>query len=254
MRVQEAQHALPGVRRYAETMADGLGTELLWAPGSAEAERRDGGHRALVLCTAEHGFVGAFTERIFAAAERLQDRDVQLFILGRAAALAHQRGWDVAWTHPIPTRPDGVPETIERLITALYRALAAGALTRVEVISARHLQGQAMAIERRLLFPVEPTPFATKGARPSPLHNLRAELLLEKLLADYVFARLTEAAIESVASENAARFAAMDSAHANVSRKLDELRNDARQARREEITTELLDLVTGAEALSGSAP
>jgi len=41
----------------------------------------------------------------------------------------------------------------------------------------------------------------------------------------------------------------MDSAHENVSRKLEELRQDARQARQDEITTELLDLVTGAEAL-----
>lgn len=82
-----------------------------------------------------------------------------------------------------------------------------------------------------------------------PLHNLPAEALLEKLIADYVFALLTEAAFEALASENAARFAAMASAHDNVSQKLDQLRQDARQARQEEITTELLDLVTGAEAL-----
>jgi F-type H+-transporting ATPase subunit gamma len=64
---------------------------------------------------------------------------------------------------------------------------------------------------------------------------------------------LTEAAVESLASENAARFAAMASAHDNVSKKLEELRQDARQARQTEITTELLDLVAGAEALhSGS--
>jgi F-type H+-transporting ATPase subunit gamma len=36
-----------------------------------------------------------------------------------------------------------------------------------------------------------------------------------------------------------------------VSKKLEELRQDARQARQEEITTELLDLMTGAEAING---
>lgn len=50
------------------------------------------------------------------------------------------------------------------------------------------------------------------------------------------------------ASENAAWFAAMQSAHDNVAKKVEELRQDARQARQNEITTELLDLATGVEA------
>jgi F-type H+-transporting ATPase subunit gamma len=76
--------------------------------------------------------------------------------------------------------------------------------------------------------------------------------MLEKLIDDYIFGLLAEAAIEALASENAARFAAMDSAHDNVSKKLEELRQEARQARQDEITTELLDLVTGAQALHGT--
>jgi len=44
----------------------------------------------------------------------------------------------------------------------------------------------------------------------------------------------------------------MDSARENVSKKLEQMRQDARQARQDEITTELLDLVTGAEALQGA--
>ena len=87
-----------------------------------------------------------------------------------------------------------------------------------------------------------------------PLHNLPAEVLLERLIADYVFALMTEAAVESLASENAARFAAMGSAHDNVSKKLEQLRQDARQARQSEITTELLDLMTGAEAQHDADP
>ncbi len=69
-------------------------------------------------------------------------------------------------------------------------------------------------------------------------------------MAEYVSAPLTEAAVESIASENAARFSAMESAHDNVAKKLDQLRREASQARQSEITTEMLDLVTGAEALT----
>jgi len=72
--------------------------------------------------------------------------------------------------------------------------------------------------------------------------------LLEKLSEDYLQALLTEVLVEAVASENSARFAAMESAHDNVTKKLEQLQQDANLVRQDEITTELLDLVTGAEA------
>ena len=121
-------------------------------------------------------------------------------------------------------------------------------VTRAEVVFARYRQGGPAAIERRLLFPLDLARLQPREARLPPLHNLPPEALLEKLVAEYVFALLTEAAVESLASENAARFAAMEAAHDNVTKKLDQLRQDGRQARQSEITTELIELVTGAEA------
>jgi len=255
MRVQEAHRSLPGIRRYAETMAAAIGAALLLVPEGTPAARSARGRRALILCTAEHGFVGAFNERILTAAEAVLDPNDALFVLGsRGAALAQEHGRPVLWAHPMATRPESVLETIRRLTAELYRAVADGNVTRVEVIFARHRQGSPLEIERRLLFPVDRTSFALTPPQLPPLHNLPAAVLLEKLIADYVFALLTEAAVESLASENAARFAAMGSAHDSVSKKLDQLRQDARQARQSEITTELLDLVTGAEAQHGADP
>jgi F-type H+-transporting ATPase subunit gamma len=252
MRVQEAQGALSGIRRYAETMAAAIGATLLLLPESGAVSRTATARRALVLCTAEHGFVGGFNERILDAAEKLASDDA-LFVLGsRGAAAARERGWPLMWIYPMATRPEGVPETIRHLTAELYGWIARGDLARIEVMFPRHRQGTGTTIERKLLFPVDLTLFALARPRLPPLHNLPPGTLLEKLIADYVFGLLTEAAIEALASENAARFAAMDSAHENVSKKLEELRQDARQAHQDEITTELLDLVTGAEALQGA--
>jgi F0F1-type ATP synthase gamma subunit len=86
--------------------------------------------------------------------------------------------------------------------------------------------------------------------RQPPLHNLGAARLLERLMAEYVFALLTEAVVESIGSENAARLAAMEAAHDSVEKKLGELHLAAREARQGEITAELLDLIAGAEALT----
>lgn len=255
MRVHEAQRALPGIRRYAESVAAAIGGALLLMPPPSETLVA-GGRRALVLCAAEHGFVGGFNERLVEAAEAMLEDDDLFFVLGsRGAALALERGRPASWTRPMATRLASAPETVNGLTTELYTRIARGEVSRVEVVFGRYRQGAAPMIERRLLLPLDVASLALKQPSQAPLHNLAPRPLLEKLMAEYVFALLTEAGVELISSENAARFAAMELAHDNVTRKLSQLRQSARQARQTEITTELLDLITGAEALtSGRAP
>ncbi len=253
MRVQEAQRALPGIRQYADSMAEAIGAALMLVARQEPAARIGQGIRALILCAAEHGFVAGFNERLVEAAEaELKPHDL-LFVLGsRGAALALERGRQAAWARPMATRLNGVPDTVNQLTKELFARVARGQISRVEVLFSRYRQGGPSAIERRLLLPLDTASIAASGPRQAPLHNLEPGALFEKLAAEYVFALLTEAAVESIASENAARFAAMEAACDNVSKKLEQLQQDSRQARQTEITTELLDLITGVKALSGA--
>jgi len=254
MRVQESQHALPGIRSYADSMATAIGSALLLMPQPVTEAHQRRGRCAAILCMAEHGFVGGFNERMLEAAEATLNASDMLFVLGsRGAVLAYERGREIAWTRPMATRLAGAPDAVNSLTNELYARIARGEIARVEVMFARYRQGAASMIEHRLLLPLDTASLAAKSARQVPLHNLAPRPLLEELIADYVFALLTEAAVESIASENAARFAAMESAHDNVSKKLAGLQENARQARQTEITSELLDLMTGAEALRASA-
>jgi F-type H+-transporting ATPase subunit gamma len=250
MRLQEAQRALPGIRSYADSMAAAVSGALLLLPEPMPETYGHRGHRALVLCSAEHGFVGGFNERLIEAAEAVLRPSDLLFVLGsRGAALAFERGRKVVWTRPMAARLAGAPDAINRLTSELYRRIIRSEISRVEVMFSRYHQGVASTIERRLLLPLDGAALSAKQPSQAPLHNLEPRLLLEKLMAEYVFALLTEAAVESTASENAARFAAMESAHDNVTRKLSALRQSAHQARQTEITSELLDLITGTEAI-----
>jgi F-type H+-transporting ATPase subunit gamma len=248
MRVQEAQHALPGIRRYAESIAAGIGSSLLLIPDPVP-QTGARGRRAFILCTAEHGFVGGFNERLIEAAEKATDPKDALFVLGsRGAAFVIERGKKPTWSRPMATRPAGAPETVRHLTAELYARIARGQISQVETIFARYRQGSPPMVERHLLLPLDLASLAAKQPRQAPLHNLAPRGLLERIMSEFVFALLTEAVVESIASENAARFTAMESAHDNVAKKLDQLRQNARQARQAEITTELLDLVTGTEA------
>ena len=253
MRLQESQHALPGIRNYADSMATAIGSALaLMLHPATEAHQEQAG-RAVILCMAEHGFVGGFNERLLEAAEPALKPSDLLFVLGtRGAALAYERGCKVTWARAMATRLASAPDAVNSLTTELYMRIACGQVARIEVMFARYRQGAPATIERRLLLPLDTASLAATKPRQIPLHNLAPGPLLERLMAEYVFALLTEAAVESIASENAARFAAMESAHDNVSKKIAGLQERARQARQTEITSELLDLMTGAEAIQST--
>lgn len=265
MRLQEAQQALSGIRQYAHSVAAALGSALPLVPGGDAASARPrSSHavRAVILCTAEHGFVGGFNERLLEAAQnyattsRPMSED-RFYVLGsRGAALALERGWRLAWSQPAATRLAGTPGSVGQLTSELYGALARGHIVRIDCLFARYRQGGGSEIECRTLLPLDTAALEAAVAQAAvlqePLHHLAPPELLEGLIAEYLFARLTEVAVESLASENAARLAAMESARDNVLHKLEELRHAAQQARQEEITAELLDLIVGTEALSGS--
>ncbi len=252
MRVQEAQQALLGIHRYAETAASALADSLLLLREPDSPHRALPGRLALVLCAAEHGFVGGFTERLLDAAEAVLEPGDLLFVLGsRGNVLALERGRRTSWAHPMPTRSAAAPAVVQHLSAELYPYVARGEIARVDVIYARYRQGSTSTIERRLLLPLDVISLKPRQTRQPPLHYLDPVALHEKLMDEYAFALLTEAVIESILSENAARFSAMESAHDNVSKKLDKLHQAEREARQSEITMELLDLITGAEAQAG---
>ena len=197
MRLQEAQRALPGIRRYAESMAAAIGAALLLMPQPIPERRSERGHKALILYAAEHGFVGGFNERLIEAAEAVLKPSDLLFVLGsRGAEIAFERGRKVVWTSPMASRLAGAPDVINRLTSELYTRILRGEISRVEVMFGRYHQAAAATIERHLLLPLDVQTLAATQPRQAPLHNSEPQLLIEKLMAEYVFALLTGAAVE----------------------------------------------------------
>ncbi len=255
MRLQEALHALPGIRRYAESIGTAIADAMMLE--SLPPTLRDAGSapRAVVLFVSEHGFVGGHNERLIdAALGALRGTDV-LFVLGsRGAAMMAERGRKAAWVHPLATRTAAAPEAAQALSRALYARVAQGSVGSIDVVYARHVQGGRAEVVRRQILPLDPLAPAPRSRQQPPFHTLAPGVLLERLMAEHVFGMLTAATVESIASENAARLAAMESAHENVSKRVESLRGDARQARQSEITAEILELVTAGKALQDDLP
>ena len=255
VRMRQANESLAGAREYAEVIGAAFADTVALVEPEGQSPRPQGrdGRGLLVFCS-EHGFVGALNEVLMDHASAAFDGG-QLFIVGtRGALVASERGIEVSWTLPMTTRRDGIPVVARKIAAEIYRRFEREEIVRLDVVFARPRGVGSWTIEQLSLLPPDPEAFPVSRLNIAPLHYLPARQLMERLTEEYFFAELTHGAMEALAGENTARVAAMGAAHDNIERKLDELRRHEAQLRQEDITTELIDVITGSEALLHPKP
>jgi F-type H+-transporting ATPase subunit gamma len=253
VRSQQASDKLAGIRSYAAIIAEALSRVLTLMPddphAGLDAAPRAGTAAALLVFTGEHGFSGNYNERLIARAGEIAQEGRQLFIVGaRGALLASEHQLDVAWSTGMVTQIASVGAAARRVATEIYRRFSAGRLHDVDVIYGRGTSQGTIDIVRRSLLPLDLDVFRQARRDQPPLVNLEPRVLLNNLVGDYVHAELTLAAMECMASDNIARLMTMQSARHNIEEMLDGLTGQARQTRQTEITSEILEVVTGAKA------
>jgi F-type H+-transporting ATPase subunit gamma len=252
-RVQQAHAVLDSVRQYTAIIRDALSEAARGAalPPQPDATAEAGGF--VIAFGAEHGFVGGFNDRVLDhAAIQRKKRDELLVVGSRCVLGANERRDPVSWSCAMATQVGGIDDIALRIAERLGQPGGHGDVERVILVYTRSSGGPTWRIVTETLLPFDIQPYLPRGMdRPIALSNLEPRALLDGLIAELLFAQLAHAATESFASENAARLAAMESAADNVEGKLDDLGRVERELRQEEITTELLDIVTGAEAIAG---
>jgi F-type H+-transporting ATPase subunit gamma len=104
-----------------------------------------------------------------------------------------------------------------------------------------------VTVARVTLFPLDTKRFQVASAQIPPLTNLAPSRLLQQLAAEYVYAQLCDAAMQTFAAENQARMDAMGSASTNIETILSELRAHENRVRQEEVTAEIIELACSAD-------
>lgn len=89
-------------------------------------------------------------------------------------------------------------------------------------------------------------------SRTLPTFSMNIDQLFSSLVRQYLFFSLYRAFVESLASENASRLLSMQAAEENIEEHLNDLNSQFHRQRQAAITSELLDVVTGFEALTGN--
>ena len=250
-RAQKGRSLLAGIEAYTDVVSRAIGQALTLLPSDATtppSHRRS--KLGLILFCAEQGFAGAFSERVLDAASNDLGTAVNLVVGTRGSVVASERGVKSVWRASMATHLYAIPSFANRLAEALYGYVASGAVARIDVLFSRSTSGGGIAVDRHSVLPIDFRRFARPIGNQAPLTTLSPQLLLERLAAEYVYAQLCQAATHAFEAENAARMLAMASAKTNTESKLAGLSQRERQLRQEEITTEIVELAAGAEALT----
>ena len=251
--MQQGERALDAVRNYTEIIRRAFAEAAALVPEEREDTATPVPSRpCLVAFCSEHGFCGAFNEpliRAAAAASQQEPNLLLLFVGSRGALRAAEHGVHPYLTLTMATHIGGVGPAARRVAAELYRMFIAQTITSAEMLYMRETTANTTSLERLTLLPFETPSMAAHQATAPPLVNMQPRRLRDELAAEYMFAMLEGAAMESFTSENAVRFRTMQAAHENIDRKSAELNRLARRLRQEAVTAEILELIGGAEAL-----
>ncbi len=252
------EQAARSIDAWRDTVLDALHA-FLHRHGPLIQDRPRGMKDVIVVMGSDHGLCGNYNELLAAEAARhvAPDGSTRMVCVGAQMqdALSGEHMVPEAVMLP-PANADGLNRLAGELVTWLEPIrVEAGAydIAVMLVYTQRGLHGRQGPVSQVLL-PLDTGLLDELARRPWPARSLPqfslpAPVLLAALIRNFLFATLYRACAEALVTENAARLARMSQAEQSVDEKLEELRGETRQVRQSEITTELLDVIVGFEAI-----
>ncbi len=269
-RIKRAQNSILASRPFASRM-EGMLRDLYGEMGEDDfgaspacrlfEQRKDHGPIGLCVVTADKGLCGSFNNNILKASlawlARHRGRRVRLALVGRKARdfFRRLRGLDleieIELTGVFPKAGYAHAELLAGRLLESYESGLACSYTVIynefkSMMSQRVVEAQLLPLSRHILLDPSCGPLCHNFA----FEPGRAEFL-GALLPRFVKAQMYRILLESQAAELAARMSAMESASSNASDLISDLTLKLNKMRQAMITTELNEIVGGAEALGG---
>jgi F-type H+-transporting ATPase subunit gamma len=269
-RIVKAQQRVAAAVPYSDQITEVV-KDLAAAGGSTAspllAGRDTVANVAYVVITADRGLCGGYNAGVQRAAEGeikadvLQGRDYSVIAVGRKAESYFRfRGYKIkaqfAGFSDAPSYANA--KEIGQHVVDLF---VNGEVDRIELIYTRFISAGSQEVVQRPLVPLEQDTVAGGDGRPTgtdanvPAADFEYEpdptTILDTLLPKYIEARIYAALLNAAASEHAFRQRAMKSATDNAEELIKNLSRIMNRARQDSITTEIMEIVSGAEALAG---
>jgi F-type H+-transporting ATPase subunit gamma len=272
-RIEALRPYASAIRRMTRQAAEAAGS-VPKLPILSEHDRVE--NVGLLLVAGDRGLAGAFNSNIVRAATTAGRRYTNdsvtpvYFASGRRAASSIQfRGLELAEGFTGFTDRPAYADA-RRIAERLMAAYVDGEVDRVEVFYNHYISPLSQTVTRETLLPLQEATVLeeeeddgdgdgddrderehTGEHRALVEYEPDPEEILKRLVPDYVEISIYRALLESTASEHGARMTAMRNASENASGLIEDLTLQMNRARQAEITQEIMEVVAGAEGLSG---
>ncbi len=265
-KLRRAQEAAEAARPYAERMErmlNSVASTVANVEGASPMLVGTGKQdtHLLVVCTADRGLCGGFNGSIVRQTRKLikelkaEGKTVKLLFVGRKAHDVLKREFKDDTVEAITglgrkgiTFPEATD--VAEKITDLFEA---GEFDVCTVIFNKFQSAMTQIVTEQQLIPFAPeeddAAEAVSGAQSAYIYEPDEDELIADLLPRNIGVQMFQALLESSASEHGARMTAMDSASRNAGDMIDNLSLTYNRTRQAFITKELIEIISGAEAL-----
>ena len=259
-RIPRARARVTANQPYTATMTDVI-RNIAAASGGLQhplLERREVKTAGVVVVTSDRGLAGGYNTNVIRMAERHifdqrhQGRRVRLFTIGKKSeSYFRYRKYQLerSWIGVTDTPTYGDARSIANVVLNEYQQ---GAIDSADMFTTSFISALTQTPILWPLLPIEPPDMSDMDATPAG-YNFEPEPgeILDRLLPRYLEGSVFGVLLEASASEHAARRRAMKAATENAEELTRVLTREANQARQAEVTTEISEIVGGAEALTG---
>lgn len=258
--ITQFEAAVDALGAYRNTVEKGLQVVLHRARANGDPLpprllARPCGPEGFIVIGSDRGMCGRFNETIaLFAADRLRAAPAILGVAGlRAAARLRTAGHEADRLFSLPGSVEGLTDLAQSILIEIDRWQTEEGVRTIHVAhNARGAQSRAAPrIAQLLPMPRDELDRLAGADWPGPSlpgFSMSPDALLSWLVRQRMFLGIYEALAQSLASEHAARLAAMQAADRNIEERREEIEGRYRQKRQENITRELLDIVSGFEA------
>jgi len=258
-KLRRAQESISEARPWADTLSKVLANVAARTEFSHPLlEDHEGERTWVVVISSDKGLCGSFNTNLLRAVEKdlLAERwpEVELVVVGRKASdYFRSRRWNLV-VDQRDTMSTLTPEAGPLLGKKFVAAFTSGEVDSVWLAhnSFVNMIRQDLVVER--LLPIEPPEVSDEDVDESQvdyLYEPDAQTLLAELLPTHVETQVQRAMYDSAAAEQAARMTSMDAATRNAGDMIDALTLLYNRTRQAAITKELIEIVSGAQALEG---
>lgn len=254
-KLRRAQEAIELARPYAYRMRALVNSLALRAERDLHPLLRHGGTSkvALVVVTSDRGLCGSFNgnivnETMRVLAENFHGRQVELTVIGRKGIeMLRRRPCTIRATYA-HVLDESALGAAGKIVEDLVTEFAKGDTDEAHCLYNEFKSAIAQRVTLEQLLPFEPA--EDRGAIAIDyIYEPSAPAVLDALLARHMQVQIHRMLYESAASEHGARMTAMESATKNAGEVIDYLTLKYNRARQDAITKEVIEVVSGAEAL-----